>query len=114
VTPSTASTGAPSSDTADATGGADDGFGEDPADSQPAPTGDPGLQLIEDMKAFLATCKTQKEMQEGRPPFAQRADALHQGGDERFRAKATADKPVGELSKMLGKLWAERKAQLPV
>lgn len=102
-TTSTASTESP----------ADDGFGgEDPADSQPAPTGDPGLQLIEDLKAFLAGCKTQTEMQNGRPPFAQRSTALFKEGDQRFAA-AQNGKPAGELASMLGKLWAERKAQLP-
>lgn len=94
--------------------GADDGFGgEDPADSQPAPTGDPGLQLIEDLKVFLAGCKSQTEMQNGRPPFHQRSQALFRGGDKRFEAAANG-KPAGELAALLGKLWAERKAQLPV
>ncbi|HEY6114481.1 MAG TPA: phage recombination protein Bet, partial [Candidatus Dormibacteraeota bacterium] len=61
--PSIASTGGPSSDTADETGAADDGFGgEDPADSQPPPTGDPGMKLIEDLKMYLAKCRSQEEM----------------------------------------------------
>lgn len=96
------------------TASADDGFGgEDPVDSQPVPPGDPGLALIEELKVFLAGCKSQTEMQNGRPPFAQRSSALFKDGDQRFAA-ATNGKPAGELASLLGKLWGERKAQLPV
>lgn len=107
--------GSSASTTETATGSSsDDGFGgEDPQDSQPVPTGDPGLQLIEDLKVFLGGCKSQTEMQNGRPPFAQRSAALHKEGDQRFAA-AQNGKPAGELASMLGKLWAERKAQLPL
>lgn len=106
-TPSTASTessGAPP----------DDGFGgEDPEDSQLAPTGDPGLTLIAEFQAFLATpFKNQAEMQAGRPPFAQRAAALFKDGDQRFAAPGNG-KPAGELAARMGQLWAERKSQVP-
>ncbi|MES2209928.1 MAG: hypothetical protein V4515_07045 [Chloroflexota bacterium] len=93
--------------------GDDFGAGEDPQDSEPAPTGDPGLALIADLRAFLSSCKTQTEMQNGRPPFAQRAAALFKDGDQRF-ASATATRAGGELALRLGQLWAERKSQLPV
>lgn len=91
----------------------DFGGSEDPPDSQSVPTGDPGLALIEQLKVFLAKCKTQTEMQNGRPPFAQRSGDLYAAGDKRFKAYDKTG-PAGELAAMLGKLWAERKAQLPV
>lgn len=117
-TASTASTGLSRPDTGHAFAPmgapADDGFGgEDPEDSQPAPTGDPGLQLIAEFQAFLKGCMTQTEMQNGRPPFAQRSAALFKSGDQRFAA-ATGGKPAGELALRMSQLWAERKAQLPV
>lgn len=113
--PSTASAATPSSGTEAATGGApDDGFGgEDPEDSQPTPTGDPGLALIAEFQAFLAGCKDQKEMQVGRPPYAQRSAALFKEGDLRFAAPGNG-KPAGELAARMGQLWAERKSQVPV
>lgn len=93
---------------------ADDfGGSEDPEDSQPGPTGDPGLMLIADLQAFLAGCKTQTEMQNGRPPFAQRSTALFDAGDRRFKS-ASNSSPAGELAAQLGQLWADRKRQLPV
>lgn len=93
---------------------ADDfGGSEDPQDSQPSPTGDPGLALIADLQTFLAACKSQTEMQNGRPPFAQRARALCAAGDLRFDV-ARDGKPAGELGAQLGTLWADRKRQLPV
>lgn len=92
----------------------DDGFGgEDPQDSQPAPTGDPGLSLIAEFQAFLAACKSQQEMTAGSAPFRQRSAALFKDGDQRFAAPGNG-KPAGELAKRMGDLWAERKAQLPV
>lgn len=103
--PSTASTESAPAD--------DFGGSEDPEDSQPVPTGDPGLALIADLQTFLAGCKTQTEIQNGRPPFAQRARALCTAGDLRFDI-ARDGKPPGELGARLGQLWAERKAQLPV
>lgn len=121
--PSPSTTDAPptawsSSETSNATSpgsssGADDGFGgEDPEDSQPTPTGDPGLQLIAEFQSFLAGCKDQKEMQAGRPPFAQRSAALFKDGDQRFAAPGNG-KPAGELAARMGQLWAERKSQVP-
>lgn len=93
---------------------ADDfGGSEDPVDSQPAPTGDPGLTLIADLQTFLAGCKTQTEMQNGRPPFAQRSTALFDAGDRRFKSASNSG-PAGELAAQLGQLWADRKRQLPV
>lgn len=93
---------------------ADDfGGSEDPVDSQPAPTGDPGLTLIADLQTFLAGCKTQTEMQNGRPPFAQRSTALFDAGDGRFKSASNSG-PAGELAAQLGQLWADRKRQLPV
>lgn len=93
---------------------ADDfGGSEDPEDSQPGPTGDPGLMLIADLQAFLAGCKTQTEMQNGRPPFAQRSTALFDAGDRRFKSASNSG-PAGELAAQLGQLWADRKRQLPV
>lgn len=114
MTPSTASTAVPSSATEGATGGVhEDGFGgEDPEDNQPAPTGDPGLALIAEFQTFLAGCKDQKEMQAGRPPFAQRSAALFKEGDQRFAAPGNG-KPAGELAAKMGQLWAERKSQVP-
>lgn len=93
--------------------GDDFGGSEDPEDSQPAPTGDPGLALIAELRTFLAACKTQTEMQNGRPPFAQRARALCTAGDLRFDV-ARDGRSAGELSALLGSLWAERKSKLPV
>lgn len=114
-TPSTASTNTTSSDTGAAIGASpDDGFGgEDPVDSQPVPTGDPGLALIADLKVFLASCKTQTEMANGRPPFAQRCGELFKGGDKRFAAPSNGQ-AAGELAIQMGQLWAERKTQVPV
>lgn len=117
-TASTASTGLSRPDTghvfAPMGAPADDGFGgEDPEDSQPAPTGDPGLQLLAEFQAFIGKCKSQTEMQNGRPPYAQRSAALFKSGDQRFAA-ATGGKPAGELALRMSQLWAERKAQLPV
>lgn len=93
---------------------ADDGFGgEDPEDSQPVPTGDPGVELIVEFQKFLGKCKSQTEMQNGRPPFAQESAKLFNSGDQRFAA-ATGGKPAGDLALRMSQLWAERKAQLPV
>lgn len=92
-----------------------DNFGgsEDPEDSQSVPTGDPGLVLVAELQAFLAGCKTQTEMANGRPPFAQRSLELFKGGDRRFEGAANG-KPAGELAAQLGALYADRKRQLPV
>lgn len=98
----------PSSAPADDFGGS-----EDPQDSQLVPTGDPGLALIADLQTFLAGCKSQTEMQNGRPPFAQRSLELFKSGDRRFEGAANG-KPAGELAAQLGTLWADRKRQLPV
>jgi hypothetical protein len=116
--PASTQTNSPPSETAStastASAHADDfGGSEDPQDSQSVSTGDPGLALIADLQAFLAGCKSQTEMQNGRPPFAQRSVDLCKNGDERFES-ASNGKPAGELAARLGQLWAERKAQLPV
>ncbi|HEX6052760.1 MAG TPA: phage recombination protein Bet [Gemmatimonadaceae bacterium] len=93
---------------------ADDGFGgEDPADSEPVPTGDPGLQLVADLQKFLGECKSQKDMYAGFGAYKRRSAELCEQGDPRF-AVPSAGKPGGELAMRMTTLWAERKAQLPV
>lgn len=111
---SESSASSPTSSPASSSAASDDfGGSEDPEDSQPVPTGDPGLALIADLQTFLAGCKTQTEMQNGRPPFAQRSTALFDAGDRRFKS-ASISGPAGELAAQLGQLWADRKRQLPV
>lgn len=77
---------------------------EDPADS--APAADPVAAKLEEYKAFLAGCKTQREMQSGFPQWRVWTVDMSKAGDARFHKD-------GEMTKLITKLWGERKAELP-
>jgi len=77
---------------------------EDPADSTPA--ADPVAAKLEEYKAFLASCKTQREMQSGFPQWRVWTVDMSKAGDTRFLKD-------GEMTKLITKLWGERKAELP-
>jgi hypothetical protein len=77
---------------------------EDPVDS--APAADPVAAKLEEYKAFLAGCKTQREMQSGFPQWRVWTVDMSKAGDARFLKD-------GELTKLITKLWGERKAELP-
>jgi hypothetical protein len=77
---------------------------EDPVDSTPA--ADPVAAKLEEYKAFLAGCKTQGEMQKGFPQWRVWTVEMSKAGDARFHKD-------GELTKLITKLWGERKSELP-
>lgn len=108
--PSTASTDAHEAadpqreDTTDGFGGADD-----PPDSEPAaPQVDAALERIKgEFAAFLQGCKSQREMSAGFPAWRSWAGEQYKAGDQRFKDK------TGELQKLMGEMWARRKAEVP-